>query len=134
MEAKVLQAEYYTVVIEDGSGAANRMLSVISKIGISLLAYKSVSLGRKRTQFTLFAVRATEMSAAMRKEGLAVDGPFPGLFVEGEDVPGALADIFARLARADIVVEESSGIANIKGATASCSTWGRGTPKGPTRP
>ena len=111
---QVLQAEYYHVIVDDDSDSAARMLALVSKAGISLLAYKSQSEAGNKTTFTLFAVKSEEMSTAIKNEGLDVKGPFPGVFIQGDDVPGALADIFGRLAKADIVVEESCGIANIK--------------------
>jgi hypothetical protein len=113
MEIDVIEAEYYNVVVDDDSGAATKMLAIIAKIGVSLLAYKSISMENKKTRFTLFAIKSKEMSSSIKKEGLAVEGPFPALFVHGDDVPGALAGIFERLAEEDIVVKESSGIANI---------------------
>lgn len=112
MKVKVLMAEYYKIIIE-GSAAATKMLTVISKVGVSLLAYKSVLLEGKRTEFTLFAMKSKEMYKAIKNEGLDVNGPIPGLFIHGDDVPGALAGIFNKLAKANIVIEESSGIANI---------------------
>jgi hypothetical protein len=53
------------------------------------------------------------MSNEIIKEGYAAEGPFPGLFIDGDDVPGALADIFKKLSKKRIKVIESFGIANI---------------------
>jgi hypothetical protein len=113
MKVHAIKAEYYEVVIDDSFGAAEKMLSVIAKVGISLLAYKSVSIGSNTTKFTLFAVKSNDMSDAIRKEGFQVEGPYSGLFIDGEDVPGALADIFKKLRSNKIRIIESSGIANI---------------------
>jgi hypothetical protein len=113
MKVNVIVAEYYEIIIEEGAAAATKMLSIISKIGISLLAYKSVSLGENKTKFTLFALRSKEMYTLIKNERLEVNGPFPGLFLNGDDVPGSLADIFYKLAKENIRILESSGIANI---------------------
>jgi hypothetical protein len=113
MKVNVLKAEYYNVIIKDELSAAKKMLSVISKVGISLLAYKSVALGQKMTKFTLFAKKNVEMYTEIKNEGLEIDGPFPGLFIQGDDVPGALADIFDKIEKANIIINESSGIADI---------------------
>ena len=52
-----------------------------------------------------------------KKAGLELDGPHAALFVKGyDDESGALADIYEKLSQADIMVSESSGIANINGA------------------
>lgn len=115
MKVNAVRAEYYTVIIEDGMHAAAKMLAVVSKVGISLLAYKSVAMAANKTMFTLFARRDREMAQAIRNEGLETSGPFPGIFIHGDDESGALADIFGRLARSGIIVKESCGIADING-------------------
>jgi aspartokinase len=108
-----MKTEYYHVLIDDDSHAATKMLSCIAGTGISLLAYKSRRLGDKRTQFTLFSEKTNEMIDAVRSKGYAIEGPYPSLFIVGDDVPGALADIFDKLAEKNVLIEESSGIANI---------------------
>jgi hypothetical protein len=113
LKLHLLKTEYYQVLITDDSHAATKMLSCIAGTGISLLAYKSMYLGNKQTRFTLFSMKTDEMIKAVRSKGHQIDGPYPGLFVAGDDIPGALADIFDKLAEKDIIIEESSGIANI---------------------
>jgi hypothetical protein len=113
MKVNAIIAEYYEIIIEEGAAAATKMFSIISKIGISLLAYKSVSLGENKTKFILFALKSKEMYTIIKNEGLEVNGPFPGLFLNGDDVPGSLADIFKKLAKENIRIVESCGIANI---------------------
>lgn len=105
--------EYYNVFIDQDSDAANRMLSCISGTGISLIAYKSKYVAGEGTVFTLFSLKTDEMIGAVTSKGYRIDGPYPGLFVEGDDIPGALAEIFQRLADRNIIINESSGIANI---------------------
>ena len=46
---------------------------------------------------------------------LELDGPYSALIIQGEDESGALADIYEKLSQAGINVNESSGIADIKG-------------------
>lgn len=111
----IIKAEYYEIVIDDSFGAAEEMLSIISKLNISLLAYKSILIDVDKTKFTLFAKKSNDMSNELRSKGYTVEGPFSGLFIDGDDVPGALAEIFRKLSEKRIRVNESSGIANING-------------------
>lgn len=113
MKLDLVNTEYYHVLIDEDSQAATKMLSCISGTGISLLAYQSKYIGKKRTQFTLLSLKTNEMIDAVRSKGYEIDGPYPSLFLTGDDIPGALADIFDRLAEEGVLVEESSGIANI---------------------
>ena len=56
------------------------------------------------------------MINAAKQAGLALDGPYPALLIQGDDQSGALADIYDKLSQANITVNESSGIAGINGA------------------
>jgi hypothetical protein len=113
LKFKPIITEYYNVTINDDYNAATKMLSCISGTGISLLAYKSKRTGEKETVFTLFALKTNEMINAVKSNGYKIDGPYTSLFVEGDDIPGSLAGIFKSLAEHNILIEESSGIANI---------------------
>ena len=97
------------------AGEASKLLSVFAGAGVNLLAFKAVPLGPGRTQFTLFPDDGSKMAAGAKKAGLELDGPHSAVLVEGGDESGALADIYAKLSQADIHVNESSGIADIKG-------------------
>jgi hypothetical protein len=116
MKFDITKAEYYNIIVDDDVGAASKMLSAISEIGISLLAYKAETLASKKTRFTLFSLKSIEMSTALKNRGFEFDGPYPGIFVKGDDIPGSLAEIYHKLEYARIVVKESSGIANINRA------------------
>jgi len=71
-----------------------------------------------RTQFTLFPDDGLKMSDGAKKAGLELDGPHSALLIQGDDESGALADVYEKLSQADINVNESSGIADIKGSYA----------------
>jgi hypothetical protein len=115
MSFEVRQVECYHITVDGILGAASRMLAVIAKAGISMLAYKAEALSGGKTRFSIFAMRSRELHAALEAAGLESEGPFAGIFVAGDDEPGSLAEIYARLEKAGIAVRESSGIADING-------------------
>jgi hypothetical protein len=80
-----------------------------------LLAYKAAPLESKRAQFTLFPNDGSRMIDEAKKAGLSLDGPHSALYIQGDDESGALADIFEKLSRAEVDVDESTGLAEIKG-------------------
>jgi hypothetical protein len=116
MAFDIKRVEYYNLAIEGHAGEASKLLSLFAGVGISLLAFKAVPLEPRRTQFTLFPNDGSKMTDGAKKAGLELDGPHAALLIQGHDESGALADIYEKLSRADITVDESSGIADIKGS------------------
>ena len=116
MSLDIKKVEYFNFTVGDHAGEGSKLLALIAAAGINLLAFKAVPLESMRTRFTLFPDNSLEMAAAAKKSGLKMDGPFPALFIKGDDQSGALADIYENLSQANITVNESSGIADINGA------------------
>jgi hypothetical protein len=115
MAFDVKRVEYYSTTVENHAGEGSKLLSVFAGVGVSLLAFKAVPLGSMRTQFTLFPNDGQKMTDGAKKAELKLDGPHPALLIQGDDESGALADIYGKLSRAGIDVNESTGIADIKG-------------------
>lgn len=115
MTFDVKKVTYYDVTVEDHAGEGAKLLALFANVGVNLLAFKAVSLGPKGTQFTLFPNDGSKMVDGAKQAGLKLDGPHSALLIQGDDESGALADIYEKLAQAGIRVNESSGIADIKG-------------------
>jgi len=116
MAFDIKSVEYYNTTVEGHAGEASKLLSLFAGVGVSLLAFKAVPLAPLRTQFTLFPNDGFKMTEGAKKAGLALEGPYSALLVQGDDESGALADIYEKLSQADIQVNESSGIADIQGS------------------
>jgi hypothetical protein len=115
MAFDIKRVAYYNTTVDDHAGEGYKLLSVFAGVGVNLLAFKAVPLEPRRTRFTLFPNDGSKMTAGAKKAGLELDGPYSALLIQGDDESGALADIYERLSQADIQVNESSGIADIKG-------------------
>ncbi len=115
MALDIKRVEYYNITVEDHAGEGARLLALFAGVGISLLAFKAVPLEPRHTRFTLFPNDGKKMADGAKKAGLALDGPHSALLIQGDDESGVLADIYEKLAQADIHVNESNGIADIKG-------------------
>lgn len=116
MALDIKKVEYYNFIVADHAGDGSKLLALFAGVGINLLAFKAVPLESMSTRFTLFPDEGSKMAVAAKKIGLVLDGPFPALLIQGDDQSGALADIYEKLFRANIIVDESSGIADINGA------------------
>ncbi len=114
MAYNIRRIEGYNITVDGHAAEAAKLLSLFAGVGVNLLAFKAVPLEPNRTQFTLFPDDGSRMAAGAKKAGLKLDGPHSALLIQGDDDSGALADIYEKLARANIAVRESSGIADIK--------------------
>jgi hypothetical protein len=113
MTLKYRKVEYYNIAVRGHIAEGSRLLTTIADAGVDFLAYKAIPLDQDHTQFTLFPVEGSKMSAGAEKAGLNLDGPYPALIITGDENPGALAEIYRKMSRAGIQVAESSGIAHI---------------------
>ena len=116
MALDVKRVDYYNVTVADHAGEGAKLLSLFASVGVSLLAFKAVPLESRRAQFTLFPNDGVKMTAGAKKAELELDGPHSALLIQGDDESGALADIYEKLSQAEIDIQESSGIADIKGS------------------
>jgi len=116
MAFDIKKVEYYNISVENHAGEGSKLLSLFAGAGVNLLAFKAVSVEPMRTRFTLFPNDGLKMTIGAKKAGLELDGPHAALLIQGDDESGALADIYEKLSQADININESSGIADIKGS------------------
>jgi len=116
MDFKVKRVEYYDITVEYQIREASKLLSNLAAHGIDFLSFKAVPAEERRTLFTLFSESGQKMAEAAKEAGFNVNGPHSALLIIGVEKLGALAEIYEKLSRADINVNESSGIAHIKGA------------------
>jgi hypothetical protein len=113
MALDILQVEYYNITVEDQITNASKLLSTIAGAGVDFHAFKAIPVKPNRTQFTLFAKDSSKMTDGAKKSGLELDGPYFALLIKGDEKSGALADIYKKLSRAGIQVDEACGIADI---------------------
>jgi hypothetical protein len=115
MTLKYKKVEYYNIAVQGPVTEGSELLATIADAGVDFLAYKAIPLEQNRTQFTLFPVDGSKMTAGAIKAGLKLDGPYSAVIITGDEEPGALAEVYRKLSQAAIHVEESSGIAHING-------------------
>jgi len=113
MAFNILQVEYYNITVQGQITDASNLLSTIAGAGVDFHAFKATPLEPDRTQFTLFAKDSLKMIEGAKKSGLKLDGPYSALLIKGDEKAGALADIYQKLSKAGIQVNEASGIADV---------------------
>ncbi|MFC1550277.1 hypothetical protein ACFL46_03195 [Candidatus Neomarinimicrobiota bacterium] len=112
---KIQKVNYFYTTVEDLPGEAYKLLSLLSDIGINLLAFTTVPMGPTTTQLSIFPEDALKMSDTAKKAGLTLDGPHSALLVQGDDALGALVSIHEKLYEARVNVFASSGVSDGKG-------------------
>ncbi len=108
--------EYHYAPVRDELGAAYRVLAALAERGVGLLAFTAVPSGPELAQFALFPDDPNKLAAEARAAGLALDGPYHALLVQGDDELGALAHVHQRLFDVGVSVYASTGVTDGRGA------------------
>ncbi|MBK8978348.1 MAG: hypothetical protein IPM29_20795 [Planctomycetes bacterium] len=116
MAFSIRPVDYYYVSVQDRPGAAWRLLALLAEQGIDLLAFTAVPSGPDSAILTLCPKDGAKLRSVAKNAGIALSGPQHALLVSGDDALGALAVVHERLARADVNVYSSSGLADGQGS------------------
>lgn len=116
MPYRIQRAEYFYTTVRDEPGAAYRLLNILARLGVNLLAFTAVPVGPNLTQLTLFPEEPEKLQREGRRDGLILDGPHPAFLVQGDDELGALAEIHSRLFEANVNVYASTGVTDGTGS------------------
>ena len=110
MASRIRKVHYFYTTVEDRPGEAYQVLSGLADSGVNLLAMTAIPTGPMRTQLTLFPADSAQLHDVAGRVGMALDGPYPALLVQGDDELGALAGIHERLSDAEVNVYASTGV------------------------
>jgi hypothetical protein len=116
MSFTIRKLDYFYTAVEDQPGEAYKLLSILEKSGINLLAFTAVPIGPDRTQLTIFPENTSKLAEESRKAKISLDGPHHALLVQGDDELGALAGIHQKLFEVDVNVYASSGVTDGRGS------------------
>ena len=108
-------AQYFKVQIGDKPGTLAGVLTPLRAAGVNLLAVHAFPRSR-RTQVDMVPEDPASFKNIAKAHKLKVQGPKMCLLVDGEDRPGALADLTDRLGSAKI---------NMTAVTGLCAGQGR---------
>lgn len=116
MADNVRRVEYRYVEVADKPGEGARVLGALRDQGVSLLSMTAFPKAAGNSQIDLVAGKG-DLEKAAAKAGLKLSAKKQAFFVTGADRPGAVADVFKRLADAKI---------NVTAANAACGQSGFG--------
>jgi hypothetical protein len=115
MMETIRKVDYFAVDVANKAGEGARLLGALRDAGVNLLAFTGFPKGR-RAQIDFLPDDSAAFKAVARRVGLRLKPKKVGFLVQGNDRPGAVADLMARLAGAKI---------NITAIDAVCAGKGR---------
>ena len=101
MADTIRTAQYFKMTAPDKAGEAARALAALRNAGVNLLAFSGFPRGR-RAQLDFVVSDAAAFKAVAKQAKLKVKGPKACFLIEGDDRPGAGADLTGRLAAAKV--------------------------------
>ena len=103
MADTIRRVDYFYILTPNRPGEAARALKALKDAGINLLAFSGFPKGR-RTQLDFIPADPAALVKAAKRARWKLSAKKIGFLIQGEDQPGAVADILAKLADAKINV------------------------------
>jgi hypothetical protein len=99
---EIRRMDYYYVTVPDKPGEGERVLAALREAGINLLGVSAFPHGARKSQLDLIPEDSAAFAKAAKGAGLKLSKKKSGFVIQGEDRPGALADVAGKLAQANI--------------------------------
>jgi hypothetical protein len=90
--------------VPDKPGEGARILAALHDAGVNLVGVSAFPHGARRSQLDLIPEDGAAFVKAARSAKLKLSAKKSGFLIQGEDRPGAVADLVKRLAEANINV------------------------------
>ncbi|MBI3665194.1 MAG: ACT domain-containing protein [Acidobacteria bacterium] len=116
MADTIRRVDYYYTTTADKPGEAARALAALHQAGVNLLAFTGFPQGARRSQLDFVPEDPGAFPPAAKKAGIKLSKRKTGFLIQGEDRPGAVAEVARKLSDAGI---------NITALDAVCAGAGR---------
>ncbi|MDR9866082.1 hypothetical protein, partial [Pseudomonas baetica] len=88
------------VTVPDKPGEAHRILTAVHQAGIDLLGFSAFPHGARKSQLDFIVKDSAAFVKAAKAANLSVSKKKSGFLIQGEDRPGAVAEVLGKLAEA----------------------------------
>ena len=109
MAEEIRVVEHYSASILNKVGEGARVLAALRDAGVNLIAFWGYKHGEGRAQLEFIPEDSATFVAAAKQAKLRLRKS-TALYIYGDDRPGAIADILAKLARSRINVAAVQGV------------------------
>jgi hypothetical protein len=113
---QIRRIDYFYVTVSDKPGEGARVLAALQAAGVNLLGISAFPHGARRSQLDLIPEDSGAFAKAAKTARLKLSKKKSGFLIQGENRPGAVADLASRLAEANI---------NITSVQVFCADSGR---------
>ena len=96
--------EYYSVVVSDKPGRGEHVLSALKEAGVNFVAIWGYPSGKRKSRIDLVAEDAKLLKKAAKQLKIELGKKQTAFHITGEDHPGAVAEVLAKLAAKKINV------------------------------
>lgn len=110
MADEIQRVQYFYTEVPDKPGEGARVLNALKGEGVNLLAYAAFPKGR-RAQIDFIPTDQAAFKAAAKKAKIKLVGPKTGFVIQGDDRPGAVAEIVSKLSEAKINITALHAVA-----------------------
>ncbi len=110
MADAVKPIEYYYTMVPDRPGEGAKVLNVLKRAGVNLLAYTGFPATGAGAQLDFVPSDGRAFLATAHSAGIKVVGPQKAFLIQGQDRIGVVADVLAKLAEARINVTAMSAV------------------------
>lgn len=110
MAESICKVDYFYAIVPNKPGEGARILSDLCGAGINLHGFSGFPSGARKAQLDFMPEDSAAFTKAARKAGLKLSKRKTGLLIQGDDRPGAVAEIFGKLAAAGINVTSLQGV------------------------
>ena len=104
MPDEIRPIDYYYASVPDKPAEGSRILTALHQAGINLLGVSAFPHGARRSQLDLIPDDSAAFTKAAKAGGLKLSKKKSGFLIQGDDRPGAIAEITQKLAQANINV------------------------------
>ena len=104
MPDEIRRIDYYYASVPDKPGEGARILVALRDAGVNLIGVSAFPHGARRSQLDLIPEDSATFVKAARSAGLKLSTKKSGFLIQGEERPGAVAEVVKRLAEANINV------------------------------
>lgn len=116
MAEEIRRVEYYYATVPDKPGQAANILGALRGAGVNLIAFSGFPAGARKAQLDFIAEDHAAFTKAAKSASLKLSKKKSAFLIQGEDRPGAVADILGKLAQVGV---------NVTAVQAICAGMGR---------
>ena len=96
--------EYYSVVVSDKPGRGEHVLSALKEAGVNFVGIWGYPVSKRKSRIDLVAEDTAQLKKAAKKLKIELGKKQTAFHITGEDHPGAVAEVLAKLAAKEINV------------------------------